>query len=52
VRGAALVISLGIPFALVAIAVAEPVRHARLVAVAGFISLALVIALSARAARR
>ncbi len=46
-----LVISLGIPLGLITVAVAKPVKHAHLVSVAGFIGLAVVIALSARAAR-
>jgi hypothetical protein len=48
----ALVLSLGIPLGLVAVAVAEPVAHAHLVAIAGFVGLAVVLALGARASRR
>jgi hypothetical protein len=52
VRAALLVLSLAIPLALLTVAVARPVNHARLVAISGLIGLTLVIALSARAARR
>ena len=47
-----LVISLGIPLGLITVAVAKPVEHAHLVSLAGFIGLAVVIALSARAAQQ
>jgi hypothetical protein len=51
VRILLLVISLWIPLLLVTIAVAHPVGYSTLVSIAGFIGLAVVIALSARAAR-
>lgn len=51
-RAALLVMSLAVPLGLVAIAIARPVGHAHLVAISGFIGLTVVLALSARAAKR
>jgi hypothetical protein len=45
-------VSLTIPIGLIVVAVARPVGHAHLVAVAGFIGLAVVLAAGSRAARR
>ena len=49
-RAVAFVLSLAVPFAIVAIAIALPT--ARVAAIAGVVGLAIVLALSARAARR
>jgi hypothetical protein len=51
VRIALIAISLCIPLGLITLAVADPIHHSHLVAIGGFLGLAIVIALSTRAAK-